>query len=126
MIKTITTAQVRNIGEDLLPNWNDQRSQIQLSGKSMFNLIKLKKELEKHLGEIQETVVSLAEQVGGEMQPQTGSYKIPPEKVEELNEKLAEFSKEEVEIEFTPIVMTENDYLPPILMEAIFDFIEME
>lgn len=126
MIKSITTAEVRNIGEDLLPNWNDQRSQIQLSGKSMFNLIKLKKELEKHLGEIQETVVSLAEQVGGEMQPQTGSYKIPPEKVEELNEKLAEFSKEEVEIEFTPIVMTENAYLPPILMEAIFDFIEME
>lgn len=126
MIKSITTAEVRNIGEDLLPNWNDQRSQIQLSGKSMFNLIKLKKELEKHLGEIQETVVSLAEQVGGEMQPQTGSYKIPPEKVEELNKKLAEFSKEEVEIEFTPIVMTENDYLPPILMEAIFDFIEME
>ena len=125
MIKTITTAQVRNICEDLLPNWEIERKNIQLSGRDMYSIIKIKKELEKKLGEIQETVANLAEQSGGERQD-NGSYKIPPEKIEDLNNELAAFSDEEVEIEYTPITIKKDDVLPPVLMDCLFDFIEME
>lgn len=125
MIKTITTAQVRNICEDLLPNWETERKNIQLSGRDMYSIIKIKKELEKKLGEIQETVATLAEQSGGERQD-NGSYKIPPEKIESLNNELAAFSDEEVEIEYTPITIKKDDILPPILMDCLFDFIDME
>ena len=125
MIKTITTAQVRNICEDLLPNWETERKNIQLSGRDMYSIIKLKKELEKKLGEIQETVATLAEQSGGERQD-NGSYKIPPEKIEDLNNELAAFSDEEVEIEYTPIKIKNDDVLPPVLMDCLFDFIDME
>lgn len=125
MIKTITTAQVRNICEDLLPNWETERKNIQLSGRDMYSIIKIKKELEKKLGEIQETVANLAEQSGGERQD-NGSYKIPPEKIEDLNNELAAFSDEEVEIEYTPITIKKDDVLPPVLMDCLFDFIEME
>lgn len=125
MIKTITTAQVRNICEDLLPNWETERKNIQVSGRDMYSIIKIKKELEKKLGEIQETVATLAEQSGGERQD-NGSYKIPPEKIEDLNNELAAFSDEEVEIEYTPIKIKNDDILPPVLMDCLFDFIEME
>lgn len=125
MIKTITTAQVRNICEDLLPNWETERKNIQLSGRDMYSIIKIKKELEKKLGEIQETVATLAEQSGGERQG-NGSYKIPPEKIESLNNELAAFSDEEVEIEYTPIKIKNDDVLPPVLMDCLFDFIDME
>lgn len=125
MIKTITTAQVRNICEDLLPNWETERKNIQLSGRDMYSIIKIKKELEKKLGEIQETVATLAEQSGGERQD-NGSYKIPPEKIESLNNELAAFSDEEVEIEYTPITIKKDDILPPVLMDCLFDFIDME
>lgn len=125
MIKTITTAQVRNICEDLLPNWETERKNIQLSGRDMYSIIKIKKELEKKLGEIQETVANLAEQSGGERQD-NGSYKIPPEKIEDLNNELAAFSDEEVEIEYTPITIKKDDVLPPVLMDCLFDFIDME
>lgn len=125
MIKTITTAQVRNICEDLLPNWETERKNIQVSGRDMYSIIKIKKELEKKLGEIQETVTTLAEQSGGERQD-NGSYKIPPEKIEDLNNELAAFSDEEVEIEYTPIKIKNDDVLPPVLMDCLFDFIEME
>lgn len=125
MIKTITTAQVRNICEDLLPNWETERKNIQLSGRDMYSIIKIKKELEKKLGEIQETVATLAEQSGGERQD-NGSYKIPPEKIESLNNELAAFSDEEVEIEYTPIKIKNDDVLPPVLMDCLFDFIDME
>lgn len=125
MIKTITTAQVRNICEDLLPNWETERKNIQLSGRDMYSIIKIKKELEKKLGEIQETVATLAEQSGGERQD-NGSYKIPPEKIEDLNNELAAFSDEEVEIEYTPITIKKDDILPPVLMDCLFDFIDME
>lgn len=125
MIKTITTAQVRNICEDLLPNWETERKNIQLSGRDMYSIIKIKKELEKKLGEIQETVANLAEQSGGERQD-NGSYKIPPEKIEDLNNELAAFSDEEVEIEYTPITIKKDDILPPVLMDCLFDFIDME
>ena len=125
MIKTITTAQVRNICEDLLPNWETERKNIQVSGRDMYSIIKIKKELEKKLGEIQETVATLAEQSGGERQD-NGSYKIPPEKIEDLNNELAAFSGEEVEIEYTPITIKKDDVLPPVLMDCLFDFIDME
>lgn len=125
MIKTITTAQIRNICEDLLPNWETERKNIQLSGRDMYSIIKIKKELEKKLGEIQETVANLAEQSGGERQD-NGSYKIPPEKIEDLNNELAAFSDEEVEIEYTPITIKKDDVLPPVLMDCLFDFIDME
>ena len=125
MIKTITTAQVRNICEDLLPNWETERKNIQLSGRDMYSIIKIKKELEKKLGAIQETVATLPEQSGGERQD-NGSYKIPPEKIESLNNELAAFSDEEVEIEYTPITIKKDDILPPVLMDCLFDFIDME
>ena len=85
----------------------------------------ISEEARKKLGEIQETVATLAEQSGGERQD-NGSYKIPPEKIESLNNELAAFSDEEVEIEYTPITIKKDDILPPVLMDCLFDFIDME
>ena len=89
------------------------------------NIIKLKKELERQGAVIQETVATLAEQSGGERQ-QNGSYKIPEDKIASLNAQLDDFGKEEIEIEYTPIRIKESDNVPPTLMDALFDFIELE
>lgn len=125
MIKAITTGEIRKICEDLFPIWEESRKQIKCSGKTTYNIIKLKKELEKHLITIQDTVMTMAEQSGG-IRQDNGSYRVPEDKVEELNTKLSEFSESTIEIEYSPIALSENDEIPPVVMDALFDFIEMD
>lgn len=124
MITTLTMGEARVMATDFLNNWESEKNKMQLSGPAMYNLIAVKKELEKHIVKIQETVSTLASAAGGELQD-NGSYRIPEDKVEELNQKLAEFNSETLEIEYSPIKLRENDYLPPVFMDALFNFIEL-
>lgn len=125
MIKEITMGEARVLGMTVLNNWESQISNIQLSGKALYNLIGIKRELEQCVLKIQETVSTLAKNVGGEPQD-NGSFKIPEDKVDELNTQLQEFNEEKVEIQYSPVKVGEKDNLPPIFMDALFDFIEID
>lgn len=125
MIKKLTTTELRGIINEISECWGNDRNNIKVGVNSMYNIIKLKKELERQGVIIQETVATLAEQSGGERQ-QNGSYKIPEDKIASLNVQLDDFGKEEIEIEYTPIKIKESDSVPPTLMDALFDFIELE
>lgn len=125
MIKSLTTTELRGIINEISECWGNDRNNIKVGVNSMYNIIKLKKELERQGVIIQETVATLAEQSGGEKQ-QNGSYKIPEDKIAALNVQLDDFGKEEIEIEYTPIKIKESDNVPPTLMDALFDFIELE
>ena len=125
MIKSLTTTELRGIINEIGECWGNDRNNIKVGVNSMYNIIKLKKELERQGVIIQETVATLAEQSGGEKQ-QNGSYKIPEDKIASLNVQLDDFGKEKIEIEYTPIKIKESDSVPPTLMDALFDFIELE
>jgi hypothetical protein len=48
MTKTFTTAKIRKIGNDILIAWNEElRKEIKVRGKTLFNLIGLKKTIEE-------------------------------------------------------------------------------
>lgn len=125
MIKEMTMGEVRIAGTTLLNNWEAERSNIRLGGRSLYNLIAIKKEFEQQVLKIQETVSTLAQNAGGEAQ-ENGSFRIPEENIDDLNARLQELNDEVIEIEYAPIVMKDSDNLPPIFMDALFDFIEIE
>lgn len=124
MKKTLTTAQVRNIGAMIFQNWEKNKNDIKLNGKSLYNLIALKKNLEQKLIVIEETIMALGTQYGGEVQ-QDGSLIIPPESRQEANAAFSELGEETVEIEYGDIKIEEDSHLPIDIYEAIFDFINL-
>ena len=124
MIKTMNTFEVRTLAENLITKWEDQKMNIPVSGKALFHIMGVKKTLKSHLRTIGDTLNLLATQHGGEPQA-NGQFKIPNEQIEDLNKELADFYATEIDIEFTPITLSETDELPVDLMEALYDFIEM-
>lgn len=86
MNKTLTTMQVREIGGQLLSNWDEIKKDVKLSSRSLYNLIALKKCLEEKLSVIEETLMTIANQYGGEPQ-QDGSVRIPQENQEDADRK---------------------------------------
>lgn len=122
MNKTLTTMQVREIGGQLLSNWDEIKKDVKLSSRSLYNLIALKKCLEEKLSVIEETLMTIANQYGGEPQ-QDGSVRIPQENQEDAGKALVELGKEEVDIEYQEIVIDEDSSLNAMIMDILFDFI---
>lgn len=125
MNKTLTTMQVREIGGQLLSNWDEIKKDVKLSSRSLYNLIALKKRLEEKLSVIEETLMTIANQYGGVPQ-QDGSVKIPQESQEDAGKALAELGKEEVDIEYQEIVVDEDSSLNAMVMDILFDFIRID
>lgn len=125
MKKTLTTGEIRVLGGDLVKNWEEVKKEIKLSGKQLFALIGLKKQIESHLMTVEETVMQLALQYGAEPQPD-GSAKIPEDKRQEAFAALNDFGRETIEIESPEILVGEEDNLPISIIEPLFDFIKFK
>ena len=122
MQKTLTTAEVRQIGAQLVMNWEAGKNDIKLTGRALYNLIALKKILENKLGVIEETLATIALQHGGQQQ-EDGSIMIPAETRAEANKALIEMGQETIEIDYNEIVIDDATMLPIPIFEAIFDFV---
>lgn len=125
MKKTLTTSQVRDIGGTVFTSWEENKNGIKMSGKALYNLIAIKKQLEQKLMVIEETLGTLAAQFGGVTQ-ENGSIKIPSEQRAEANKAFVDMGNEEIEIEYSPIILTNDSVLPVAIYEALFDFISFE
>lgn len=124
-VKSITTQKLMDVGSTLLRTWDEHKSKIQIRGKALFAFISLKKDLEKKLNEVQETIATIAEQHNGVFKPEIGGFEIPPEQRASANKVIDEVLKEEVEIAYTPITLREEDTMPAEVLDAIFDFVEL-
>lgn len=122
--KTLTTNELQNTANALFAAWEANKNETKLQVVQMYNLIKLKKTLQEEAIKLSETVTTLAEQVGGERLP-NGSLKIPDDKIDEVNEALGQLSDETIEIEYTPIQVTNEDSLPIAILEPLMEFIEV-
>lgn len=124
MKKTLSTFELREVSEALIMAWEADRLQIKVTGKALYNLVGLKRTLENELKVVGDSLTLLATQHGGEPM-QNGQFKIPDDKIGDLNKALEDLYKTEVEIEYQPIKISEADSLPISIMEPIFDFLEL-
>lgn len=124
MIKTITINELTFVASGLMRVWNSHKASLQMKGKSLFNLVGLKKEFETHLSQSQETVAALAEQHGGIFKQEIGGYEIPLDHQEAANVAITEFSKTNIDINYNPIIIRDEDIVPAELLELIFEYVE--
>lgn len=122
---TMKNGDIRQISFELMSRWEAIRPQIKLSGKSTYALIALKRKLVEVGDSVTEAFMTVGQSLGGEIDNQ-GRMQIPPEKVEEANKSLSEIALETTEIEYTPIVVGEDESLPIDLMDLLFDFLEVK
>lgn len=125
MIIQMPMAELRSRGEILFQNWENDKQDLKINAKQLYRIIKLKALIEEELRKAQTTINTIAEQNGGQLQPE-GGYKIPPEKIPTVNAQLADLAAETIDIEYTPIQIKEDDVIPADIMEALFPFIDME
>lgn len=125
MIKQISIAELRSRGEILFASWEKDKQEIKINAKQLYRIIKLKAIIEEELRKAQTAINVVAEQNGGELQPE-GGYKIPSDKIPIVNAQLADIAAEMIDIEYTPIQFKEDDIIPADIMDALFPFIEME
>lgn len=122
--KTMKNGDIRQIAFDLSQRWESSKSNIKLSGKATYALIGLKRKLLSIGDEITEAFGTVGLALGGKVD-EMGMLKIPDDKIDEANKQLTEIAVQTQEIEFTPIVLNEEDELPMELMDILYDFIEI-
>lgn len=123
-IHEFSNGEIREMGIALQEVWNNEKQHIKVSGGAMYAIIAAKRTLSIAFDNASEAVRAIAESFGATPNAQ-GNLSIPADKVDEVNQRLAELSDEKVPIEFRPIKLTPSDELPPTLMDIFFDFIEM-
>lgn len=125
MIKTFGTNKVQTMANELTKAWEEEKKEIKLSAKSLYHLIGLKKVLVDEANKITEMVRLIAEQAGATPN-ENGGLSIPEDKLDEVNQKLFDFAQETVDIEYDVITITEDDHVSAVMMDALFDFIEIQ
>lgn len=125
MIKTFGTNKVQTMANELTKAWEEEKKEIKLSAKSLYHLIGLKKVLVDEANKITEMVRLIAEQAGATPN-ENGGLSIPEDKLDEVNQKLFDFAQETVDIEYDIITITEDDHVSAVMMDALFDFIEIQ
>lgn len=125
MKKTTTFNEVGYIFNCLSQEWAGFVKEIHLSNKDLYNLIALKKTIEEKHQIIQETVATIMRSHGGE-ENERGILQVSEDKIDGVNAELTKLSKEEIEIEFTPVKLREQDSIPTALMDILYDFIVIE
>lgn len=124
MIKTMTNGEIRNISFGILDMWEREKGGIKLGSRELYHLIGVKKKLEEVAQQLNETIMLIGTQHGGEITPQ-GTMKFPEESMDELNTLFNDLSAETTEIEYSPIKVKAEDIVPASIMELLFDFIEI-
>lgn len=125
MIKSIKIEELRVNGLALLNEWNDSINDVHLTMKSMYALLKLKKSIENEFNRVNDLIRIIAEKYGATIN-QDGSFKIPQEHIKEANKELDELGQTDIDFEYTPVTIREEDNVPPKMFEAILDFVELE
>lgn len=123
MEKTLKVFELRLFADEFFSCWEKYKTSLKLGGKALYNLIGLKKELEKQLMQTQETIITMAEQYGGQPDGK-GNYQIPTEHQAEAHKKMNEFAEQEIIVQYSPIVIKESDELNPELLDLLFNYIE--
>ena len=125
MVKEFTANELKYLIETLFQNWEEFRKDLRLNGKSTYNLIAIKKEFERQAQILQETIFAIGTELGGHPDDH-GNFKVPNDKVEEMNNRLIEFGNQKIEISYNPIVIKDSDFMSPGLMDLMFPFIEYD
>ena len=66
----ISIAELRSRGETLFANWEKDKQEIKINAKQLYRVIKLKAIIEEELRKAQAAINVIAEQNGGELQPE--------------------------------------------------------
>lgn len=125
MTKELKGEQIRELGFMFQKVWEKEKKDVKLSPKTLYNVLKLKKEIDKHCASIEDAMVLILEQENCENQG-NGRYNIPEEKRDIVGDKFDELADQILEIEYSPLVITDDDVLPTSIFEALFDFIEIK
>lgn len=123
--KTYTTVQIKMMALDVGRAWDAHKNAIKVSGRALYNMVGIKKELDNLHAQIQQTLLSLFESHGGEMQP-SGEFIIPDEAQAEVNQKLVDFGNETLTINYEEVKLAFDDTVPAEILEVFFDFIVFE
>ncbi len=122
--RTMKNGDIRQIAFTLEGHWNEMKVGIRVSGKTMYNLIALKRQLAEKAADITEAFMIIGQNNGGQIQ-ENGSMQIPDENIQEVNKLLTEVANEQQDITYRPIELRDGDDIPADLMDLLFDFIVM-
>lgn len=125
MIKTVKIDYLRYNGVKFLNEWEKEKNNIKLSMKSMYSLMKLKKGLEQEFDKINEMIKLIADKYNATIN-EDGSFQFSLDKVDEADHEMRELSQTEIDFEYSPIQLNDDSYLPPNILDAIFDFVEID
>lgn len=120
--RNLKVAELRNLATMLLTEWANHKDSIRLTGKALYNLLGLKRTLERELEIIEETLRGLAVEHHAEPR-QDGSLFIPEEYREEANKAFSDFGESDIEISYGEITLREQDNIPLPIFEALYDFV---
>lgn len=122
---SLTNGELRVIGLTLGQIWAEEKRKINLSGKGMYYLLKLKQEIDAKNLIINEAFMTIGQNHGGTIN-EDGNMQIPPENIEVVNKELAEIADEKIEIQYSPVILTDSDNIPVSLMEVLLPFIDFK
>lgn len=123
--KTLKNGDIRQISFDLENQWEGLKSQIKVSGKTLYAIISIKKTLSEIGRTVAEAFFTVGQNAGGSDNGD-GSMKIPDDKIDEVNTALTEIANTQTDIEYIPIILGENDSVPVEIMDLLFDFISID
>lgn len=123
--KTLKNGDIRQISFDLENQWDRLKSQIKVSGKTLYAIISIKKTLSEIGRTVAEAFFTVGQNAGGSDNGD-GSMKIPDDKIDEVNTALTEIANTQTDIEYIPIILGENDSVPVEIMDLLFDFISID
>lgn len=123
--KTLKNGDIRQISFDLENQWDGLKSQIKVSGKTLYAIISIKKTLSEIGRTVAEAFFTVGQNAGGSDNGD-GSMKIPDDKIDEVNTALTEIANTQTDIEYIPIILGENDSVPVEIMDLLFDFISID
>lgn len=127
MKKEITLGAIQSMYINLFQDWENIKDEIQLDPKSLYNLISIKRVVFSEMEKMQEAVRGFLHNIEGIDYKEDGSFKVPENRVMDVNKQIAEMNKTIITIEYSPIeIKNENCKIPLKVMEALFDFIEIK
>lgn len=119
---TMKVRDFNSVARELLTNWSEMRNRIHAPGKTVYDVISLKKRFEETYETMAQTMVSIVESNGGHLE-QDGSFVFDDEHRPEIDRLMTEFHNSDISISASPVTLRAEDELPPELIEIFFDFI---
>jgi len=127
MKKEVTLGMIQAMYIGLFQNWNEIKNQIQLDPKNLYSLIGIKKVVLTEMEKMQEAVQEFISTIDNIEYHDDGSFSVPDEHIQEVNNKLAELNASTILFDYVPIeIKDDNCQIPMEVMETLFDFIEIK